>query len=347
MLKNQNQIITDLLEKAGLRATDFEVNACDKGANNRVLMVKTPEQTVIAKWYFVSADDERERLKTEANFLKYAKHTGIDCIPKLLSCNHDDNVALYSYIAGEKIKPDAVSQNDVEQAAAFICALNDKSQLLNANDLPIASGACFSTKDHFSLTDLRLGQLESIVPNYDIDRAALVLIEDLKRLWGELTQKIIRRSDHLGVPLSLELTQDKRCVSPSDFGFHNAIKNADGKIGFIDFEYAGWDDPANMIGNFFYQPAVPVNRLYYEYFISKVTANMQNPEIIRARAELVRPLIGFKWCCIMLNAFNSKWALRRTFADPESGLINIKTLQLAKSKRAFENIKLVCANLNY
>ena len=37
-----------------------------------------------------------------------------------------------------------------------------------------------------------------------------------------------------------------RCVSPSDFGFHNAIVRGSGEICFIDFEYAGWDDSAQV-----------------------------------------------------------------------------------------------------
>ena len=41
-----------------------------------------------------------------------------------------------------------------------------------------------------------------------------------------------------------------KCLSPSDFGFHNVIVEKDKILRFIDFEYAGWDDPAKMVSDF-------------------------------------------------------------------------------------------------
>ena len=35
------------------------------------------------------------------------------------------------------------------------------------------------------------------------------------------------------------------CILPGDFGFHNAIRTTKG-VKFIDFEFAGWDDPAKQ-----------------------------------------------------------------------------------------------------
>ena len=42
-------------------------------------------------------------------------------------------------------------------------------------------------------------------------------------------------------------------MSPSDFGFHNVIKKDD-FLYFIDFEYAGLDDPVKLICDFYCQP---------------------------------------------------------------------------------------------
>ena len=48
----------------------------------------------------------------------------------------------------------------------------------------------------------------------------------------------------MGLSMSAALPKETRCLSPSDFGFHNALLEATGKLRFVDFEYAGWDDPA-------------------------------------------------------------------------------------------------------
>ena len=62
------------------------------------------------------------------------------------------------------------------------------------------------------------------------------------------------------------LAVDKRCLSPSDFGFHNSILDDNGRYYFLDFEYSGWDDPAKMVSDFFLQPAVSVSFEYFDDF---------------------------------------------------------------------------------
>ena len=58
-------------------------------------------------------------------------------------------------------------------------------------------------------------------------------------------------------------------MSPSDFGFHNALATPGGRLVFIDFEYAGWDDPAKLANDFFCQPAVPVDARFYDDFVAR------------------------------------------------------------------------------
>ena len=81
---------------------------------------------------------------------------------------------------------------------------------------------------------------------------------------------LIKRSESLVITLSSladlyfsncvvldTLLPEHRCISPSDFGFHNAIKTLDG-VKFIDFEFAGWDDPCKALIDFMLQPKVPI-----------------------------------------------------------------------------------------
>ena len=51
--------------------------------------------------------------------------------------------------------------------------------------------------------------------------------------------------------------QRLRVLSPSDFGFHNALRRPDGTIVFVDFEYFGWDDPAKMMADAMLHPGNP------------------------------------------------------------------------------------------
>ena len=66
---------------------------------------------------------------------------------------------------------------------------------------------------------------------------------------------------------SSALSPDDCCLSPSDFGFHNALVDDDGQVTFLDFEYAGRDDPAKLVSDFFCQPEIPVPLDYHATFI--------------------------------------------------------------------------------
>ena len=100
-----------------------------------------------------------------------------------------------------------------------------------------------------------------------------------------------------GAGLRNELGPRARCLSPSDFGFHNAIRRASGELCFIDFEYAGQDDPAKMACDFLCQPEVPVPDACRERFLdaalaAEAAADAVDPiEDIQSDAEYRRDLV--------------------------------------------------------
>jgi hypothetical protein len=106
-----------------------------------------------------------------------------------------------------------------------------------------------------------------------------------------------------------------RCLSPSDFGFHNALVAADGALVFHDFEYAGWDDPAKLVCDFFCQVEVPVPIDQWEGFSAGVIAALGLPAAEQGRMALLLPVYRIKWCCIVLNEFLPAAAQRRAFAN--------------------------------
>jgi hypothetical protein len=63
----------------------------------------------------------------------------------------------------------------------------------------------------------------------------------------------------LGLDFDAELAEEMRTLSPSDFGFHNAIRKTDGTLCFIDFEYFGWDDPVKLTADFLHHPGMALS----------------------------------------------------------------------------------------
>ena len=136
-----------------------------------------------------------------------------------------------------------------------------------------------------------------------------------------------------------ELDVSQRCLSPSDFGFHNALMMPDGKVCFIDFEYAGWDDPARMVGDFFSQLAVPVDIHYFDEFVESVMTPFSNPSLLIQRAKILRSVYQFKWCCIALNVFIPVNLARRQFANPNLNVIEFKNAQLVKAQTILQQME--------
>src|SRR5262249_16446012 len=127
------------------------------------------------------------------------------------------------------------------------------------------------------------------------------------------------RTERLGIGLTQEIAEAERCVSPSDFGFHNALRAANGTVYFLDFEYAGWDDPPHMLCDFFCQPRWPVAFDFFEEVVTGVGAYFRQPELLRDRAYLLLPVYRLKWCCIILNEFLPVDGRRRQFANTALG----------------------------
>jgi hypothetical protein len=218
------------------------------------------------------------------------------------------------------------------QAAHFIHDLNSGAREGAASSLATASEGGFSTRQHLSLIDSRMQKLIEFPVISEIDRNARLFVTELEGYWSRLKHKI---SDE-GADIDSELKRFDRCISPSDFGFHNALIKDSGEICFIDFEYAGWDDPAKMAGDFFSQPAIPVPLGFFDAFLNQALSFSPNKLALIERARRLLPVFQVKWCCIMLNEFLPEAAKRRQFANPTQDPQQNKHMQLQKAQTFFK-----------
>ena len=156
--------------------------------------------------------------------------------------------------------------------------------------------------------------------------------------WRAVRTGALAAAERLGLAPDAEIDAADRCVSPSDFGFHNALIAADGRISFLDFEYAGWDDPAKLLGDFFSQVAVPVPDRHLPAFAARLAARTSDPARHRARFDILLPVYRVKWIAIILNDFLPAGAHRRRFALGEPGEDDRLATQLTKARRALERV---------
>ena len=315
--------ISVLLKEAGSYCDNFQITRIHSGGNNKAYHVISGNQSFFVKHYFTHDLDTRDRLASDYDFSLYAALSAPGMSSKPFAKDNVNKIALYEFSDGESFLDKMLTESDIVQAANFFCQLNGTKNRASAKHLPIAAEACFSVQDHFSLVANRLTQLKNIEPTIDEDYFARGLISHLDELWQEVTAGIDTADG--------ELTQEQRCLSPSDFGFHNALKMADGSIRFIDFEYAGWDDPAKMVGDFFAQIAIPVPDRFFNLFVQKTMASLPNSDALVYRAEQLRLVYRIKWCCIALNIFLPQHMARRKFAHDGTSIEEIKRTQLHKA----------------
>jgi len=334
-LKQQVEV---LLNKAGLSPIISSIQPCLNGGNNRTYRLETGDGVFAVKQYFRQSGDARDRLASEFAFLSYAKMAAPMMVPICYSKDSDAGLALYEFIEGEPLKETDITESDVTQAISFFQALNNAEIKSQAQELPLASEACFSIQDHLSLVGSRIQSLQQISTETEEDKEAARLVEDLNTCWQTIFREVKAIASSSGDDITAPLHHSSRCISPSDFGFHNALKLANGTICFLDFEYAGWDDPAKMTGDFFSQLAVPVHADYFDKFVNQVMLPFTRREDLVRRAKLLRSVYQIKWCCIALNIFIPVNLARRRFANPELNVKEMKKMQLVKAASLLKKI---------
>ncbi len=307
--------IASKLAKGSVRATPLSIVQLKGGKNNRVFRIDVSSgPPLIMKIYFTDARDPRDRLAAEWRFLEYAWGKGSRCIPQPLGVDPAARAALYSFVEGRKLSPDEIGERELNAALDFVLAVNAPPRELLS--LPVASEACFSITEHLETIAKRIRRLSTLdqAAPYREDAQRFVS-EHLTPAWARASAEILKGALSAGLLPDEALVPPTICISPSDFGFHNALLDTAGRLVFLDFEYAGRDDPAKLACDFFCQPDSPVPIAHFEAFINHLAEGLALGEEDRVRCRLLLTAYQIKWICIILNEFLPVGAARRAFSD--------------------------------
>lgn len=334
-----------LLRQAGF-ACGFTLTPIHGGANSKTFLVELADsnERLVLKEYFCHPHDPRDRLGTEYAFASFAWRQGLRNLARPYARDDTQGCALYAFLDGAKLTPTEVAHSAVAQCLKFFCDLNRHKNSPEAETLPIASEACFSLNDHWECLRRRLRRLEAIRPEDALDRRALSFVcEKLTPVAAAHLAAAPEHARELGLDCTAPISAQDRCLSPSDFGFHNALAAPGGNLFFLDFEYAGWDDPAKMVCDFFCQPACPVSLDFWPDFTAAVAMMTADPTPALHRFALLLPTYRLKWCCIMLNDFLPAGAGRRQFANHDLDASIRKERQLEKAQEALQQFRTASA----
>jgi hypothetical protein len=307
------------------------------GANNAVYRVEAPAGAFLLKHYFVHPDDDRDRFDAEVAFSRFAWNYGIRALPQLLGSCRNERLALFEFVTGRAVASEEIDPSVIGQALRFCRHLQDARTQPEAAALPLAAESCFSIRQHLACVDRRLGNLQGIQPDSALGDEALSFVRgELRGRWTTVRAQVRQRCSDLGIAEEEELRVSERVLSPSDFGFHNALRDDSGCVRFFDFEYAGWDDPAKLVCDFFWQVQVPVPRAFLPAFAEGVAEGLPAPQRIVQRIDLLLPVYQIKWCCIVLNEFLPQAQVRRRFSSADQRPDRRPERQLQKARKLLD-----------
>lgn len=298
----------------GLGMEVLEIEPISGGGNNRLYRIVVNDgQCYAVKVYWCDARDRRNRVATEFDSLTFMWNRGFRCIPAPVFCDGTSGFAVYEYVQGEKLDGQHVETQDIGHVVHFLARLKEASRSEEARSLMAASDACFSVADVVTSVRQRLVRLRDVSNDGIRGRQlAMFLSQELEPFFAQAVVEAAALLKCTEFSLDAVLSPAERTLSPSDYGFHNALRRDDGSLVFVDFEYFGWDDPAKMVVDFILHPAMRLSADQKWYFLENMTEVFG--ETLRDRVRFVYPLHGVAWCARLLGEFVPECASRREFA---------------------------------
>lgn len=290
-----------------LGATVKNIVRLNGGINNDVYRVDAQRQSFVLKSYPALEKGARDRMRAEVEFLQYANKVVRNYVPRLIDFDFTKRALLMEFIEGEPfIEGQSLSENQVRDAVCFFETLNkDRETAKKFVSMDAAEGFLKLT-DHLNNVEQRISKLTT-------RHLPIGSTEKSSRLINRLTEEYstVRQITLTSIArgrASDEIALDQRCISASDFGFHNAIQTKSG-VKFIDFEFAGWDDPAKASLDFVLQPRVQVHAKTTS-LINTLTNRFAEPD--KTRMNLLGSILRIKWLCIILSVLDSERFSRLT-----------------------------------
>lgn len=335
----------EFIEKILISSAETPISSYRKlsgGKNNKTyeLTLKSGEKWVAKKYYF-SNYDSRNRLQHENSFLKYLEESNIINCPRVIKSNKSAKVGYYTHIEGspaEQLKQ--ITDIHWEQCIHFLIEIQTNKDSYLAQNLPNAIDSALSLEEHISKLQIRRDRWLTVINNCngkDLNPSISSFIQsELEPAYQRLASKIISS------PMFKRKISREECIlSPSDFGLHNAIRSNEDTLYFFDFEYAGWDDPAKTISDFFCQPRIPANPTFFKLMQDQILNTL--PQSARAffleRSPIIYDITCLKWCFILLNEFHPEDSKRRVFAISKTQFSDNIEKQLKKAKALLSRIE--------
>ncbi len=269
-----------------------------EGRNNKVFLFNKKNKKIIVKKYKKNFLTKYNRFDTERFFLEFLKRKKIYNVPKIICFDENEMTNYLTFIDGKQIKK--VKKKHLIPCLKFLKKINFKTSHINFN-FQNASDACFSINDHINICKIRITKLIKKFKNTNTIKNKKILFFLENQIIPSF-QKINREANSRfsKTVIIKKLDKNNMILSPSDFGFHNIILKKN-NLFFIDFEYAGWDDPLKLICDFFLNPDYSISKPDKKYFLDCFSHLFKRKFINIDNFRFVLKFHFLKWVCVILN----------------------------------------------
>lgn len=284
------------------------------GRNSRVHRLEAADRCVVVKQYFREATAPSPRQRREYDGLRFLWDSGVRNIPEPLANNFEQGTLVLSFIEGTPAATTTISSTDIASVTEFLVTLRATTQRPTARSLDDATDAAFRLEDLTAGINARIDTLARE------GKAPKSLRESLRYLLDSALPTTFAKVLHPAETILRDrtLAAEARTLSPSDLGFHNALRTKAG-LSFVDFEHFGWDDPAKTISDFVLHPGMDVAPGLRAAFARDVVDRFSGADpSLAERTHVLGPIYAVKWATILLNEFLPAAAARRNFAGADT-----------------------------
>ena len=304
-----------------------DVEKIDGRGNSRLYKLSTSKEGNIAlKDYPDLLNNPRTRLITEVNALKAVEN--FNQTPKVIVFDELQNIALYEWIKGTHLSN--IGDGHILEALDFIQNIQN---IKNKESYELASEACLSLKHLSVQIDDRFKKL-SLVDNQDLQNFLDTMFQPL---WNQAKEWSEQRWPSGNI--TSDLSNAMQILSPSDFGFHNALLK-DNKLFFLDFEYFGRDDSVKLMADFVWHPGMNLSNSQKSIWLKGAFEIFKKDPNIHVRFHAAWPIFGLRWALILLNEFLEGGWQKRVYAN-----IDLKNQKESKLKNQLNKAKDICSKI--
>jgi thiamine kinase-like enzyme len=296
--------------------------------NSRLYKISTVKSDSFAlKEYPDLLLDSRRRLLTEVGAFKAIED--LNRTPKVVAFDKQCNIALYEWIEGVHLSD--IGDKYIVEALEFIKNIQN---IKYKEECELASEACLSADNLFIQINDRFKEL-LLVNNQDLQDFLNITFKSLydkARKWSE--QRWPNNNITSDLPISMQV------LSPSDFGFHNALLKDNGKLYFLDFEYFGRDDPVKLMADFVWHPGMSLSDYQKNIWLKGASKIFKKDPNLNERFHAAWPLYGLRWSLILLNEFLNEGWQKRVYANTD-----LQNQQKSKLVDQLNKAKVICGQI--